>query len=75
MTRHTGSFQFQFLGLCPLLIDWKISLISLAGYVISGLSDMETDFSSRYSLIIVLRKSMQISLLTIGRFSEAGLHE
>ena len=36
MTRHTGSFQILFLGSCPLLTDWKISLISLARYAISG---------------------------------------
>jgi len=39
MTKHTGSFQIPFLGSCPLSIGWKISLISLARYVISGHSD------------------------------------
>ena len=39
-----------FLGSCPLSIDRKISLslISLARYVITGQSDTETDYFSRY---------------------------
>ena len=34
ITRHTASFQIPFLESCPLSIGWKISLISLAMYVI-----------------------------------------
>ena len=39
MTRHIGLFQIHFLRSCPLLIDRKMSLISLARYMISGQSD------------------------------------
>ena len=56
------------LGLFPLSTNWKILLISLAKYMISGQSDMETDllpdlygFGSGFKLIIlVFQKSMQI---------------
>ena len=43
MPGHTGSFQIQFLGFCPLSIDQKISLISLA-----------TDSSSRSGFVGIL---------------------
>ena len=39
MTTHTGLFQILFLGSCPPSTDWKLSLISLARYVISGQSN------------------------------------
>ena len=35
------------MGSCPLSVGWKISLISLGRYTISGQSDIETDSSSR----------------------------
>ena len=36
-------FQIPCLGLCPLSTNWKILLISLTKYAISGQSDMEAD--------------------------------
>ena len=68
MTRHSGSFQVLFLGLCPLSIDRKISLISLARYVISCqsyqrpilLPDMVSLGFSFKLIIIILWKWKQI---------------
>ena len=51
MTRHVGLFQILFLGSCHLSIDQKIPLISFARYVISGLSDTETESSFRYGIV------------------------
>ena len=51
MARHTDLFQILFLGSIPLLIDQKISLISLARYTISGQSDTETKSSFRYGFV------------------------
>ena len=70
VTKHIGSFQIPCLGSCPLSIDWKISLISLARYVISGHSDRSPillpdngfiTLGIGFKLIILLRKSTQIS--------------
>ena len=69
MTRHSGSFQILFLGLCPLSIDRKISLISMARYAISCqsyqrpilLPDMVSLGFSFKLIIFILWKSMQIS--------------
>ena len=53
MTTHTGLFQILFLGSCPPSTDWKLSLISLARYVISGQTYMETSSLSRYDFIMI----------------------
>ena len=47
--RHIGLFQILFVGSCPLSVGWKISVISLGRYMISGQSDTETNSSSRCS--------------------------
>ena len=62
-------FQIPCLGLCPLSTNWKILLISLTKYAISGQSDMEADLLPEdlvclnpvlKLLIFVFQKSMQI---------------
>ena len=67
MTKHIGLFQIPFLKSCPLLIDQKISLISLARCTISGQSDSdtETDSTSRYSFF---RIGFQINYRSSERY-------
>ena len=48
---YIGLFQILCLGSCRLSIDLKLSLSSLARYVISSQSDMETKSSSRYGFV------------------------
>ena len=45
------SFRIPCLGSCHLSIGRKLSLIILARYAISGQTDTETDFSSRYGFV------------------------
>ena len=68
-TTYTGSFQIPCLGSCPPSTNWKILLISLAKYAISGQFNTETDFLpglyefvwTGFRLIIfIFQKSMQI---------------
>ena len=66
MTTHIGLFQILFLGSCPLSTDWKISLISLARYVISGQSNTETESSFRHSII---RIRFQINYHSLEKYA------
>jgi len=50
-TRHTGLLQIPCFGSCPLSINWKILLICLVKYVISGQSKKETDHLDLYVFI------------------------
>ena len=68
-SRHTGWFQIPYLGLCPLLIDQKISLISSAKCLASLIVIREPIFFQIYTgslefgfklIVFFFRKSMRI---------------
>ena len=72
MTTHTGLFQILFLGSCPPSTDWKLSLISLARYVISGQSNTETKSSFRHSIIMI---RFQINYHSLKKYANFVLRQ